>query len=84
LALPLFIKSLDTRVELFRKSHPETAVGYYSLAMCYYHLFEYQDAYDNLLEAIRIKELIFLKDDKSLLQCKRNLIVIEKHLSMTT
>jgi tetratricopeptide (TPR) repeat protein len=84
LALPLFLKSLETRVELFRNSHPLTAVAYHSLAMCYYHLFEYKKASIHLLEAIRIKELILLDDDESLVVCRKNLIVIEKQLSRTS
>lgn len=81
LALPLFEKALETRVELYRNSHPETARSYNSLAMCQYHLFNYDEAYKHLLEAIRIKVLILPKNEKSLLLCKANLLEIEKHTS---
>ena len=81
LALPLFESALATRVELYRMSHPQTAISYNSLALCYYNLFEYDKAYNAMLKAIEIKELILPNDDKSLLLCKKNLAEIEKHVS---
>lgn len=80
LALPLFEKALETRVELNRLSHPETAKSYNSLAMCHYHLFNYSEAYEYLGEAIRIKGLIFPKNDKRIVLCRKNLSEIKKHL----
>jgi len=81
LALPFFEKSLKTRVELYRHSHPETARSYNSLAMCEYHLFNYDEAYKHLLEAIRIKVLILPRNDKSIVLCKKNLLEIKKNIS---
>ena len=80
MALPLLESALATRVELYRMSHPKTAISYNSLALCYYHLFEYDKAYKAMLKAIEIKELILPSDDKSLLLCKKNLVEIEKHI----
>ena len=62
-------------------SHPETAISYNSLALCYYNLFEYDKAYKAMLKAIEIKELILPSDDKSLLLCKENLVEIKKNIS---
>jgi tetratricopeptide (TPR) repeat protein len=81
LALPLFEKALDVRIELYRLSHPETAKSYNNLAMCHYHLFHYDKAYMCLLSAIKIKEMIFPKNDERILVCKRNLLEIKRHCS---
>jgi hypothetical protein len=48
--------------------------------MCHYHLFNYRDAYTYLLEAIRIKELIFPKNDERIRLAKKNLVEIKKQL----
>lgn len=78
LALELFEKALDTRIELYRLSHPDTAKSYSSLAMCNYHLFNYNEASIYMVEAIRIKELIFPKNDERLVSSKKNLLEIKK------
>lgn len=79
LALPLFEKALETRVELYRFSHPETAKSYNSLAMCHYHLFHYEKAHEYLIETIKIKEMIYSKNDERTLLCKMNLKEIQKN-----
>jgi len=80
LALPFFEKALKCRVELYRLSHPETANSYNSLAMCQYHLFQYEEAYKNLQEAIKIQKIILPKNDIGLLSSKKNLKEIKKEV----
>jgi tetratricopeptide (TPR) repeat protein len=63
------------------KEHPDTATSYNNLAICYYHLFEYEKAYESLNTAIQIRLKIFDSNDKTLVSAKKNLKEIEKHIS---
>jgi len=62
-------------------SHPDTAKSYNSLAMCHYHLFNYNEAKENLEISINIKTLFLETTDESLLSMKRSLKEINKMIN---
>jgi tetratricopeptide (TPR) repeat protein len=79
-ALTLFKKTLKIRKKLFKENSLSIAESYNHLGICYYHLFEYQKAYDSLLSSIQIRETILDTKDEVLLISKKNLRDIKRNI----
>ena len=67
MAISVYKKALEIVQSTYKEPHPSVAAIRNNLAQVYYEISDYRKALENLLESLRIKELLYEPNNQKLL-----------------
>jgi tetratricopeptide (TPR) repeat protein len=74
-------KALKIYLTTLGENHPSTATSYNNIAIVYYNMEKYQDAYDLMGKALKIREMSLPSTHSNLIQSKNSLATIKEKLN---